>query len=344
MNHAAAETHAQRTPPVHRVVLIGCGQIGLSGHLPALLAHPRVQLVGLCDLNEGRLNEALRLCGDNQPETSDDYRKLIADTHADACVVALHPEHSVDVVIDLLGRGIAVLDEKPLAVSIEQGLRVAAAVDESQAAYQVGFCFRYCEGVAALKRRVASLSRPRFYEVGVYDESLAQLDADGLAMICGILKASSTITHEGSHVIDWMSVIHGSEITAVTAHAAKTLVDWPGPNLWSVRFDYADASSLHLQIGWLLNDNPQSTFRVTAADGSWSCALLGEQSSQADRTTFDMPPLAQAWVAQLDAWLDTIDGKPPRGADVHAGIRALRATLAAELSFAQQRMIVIDRR
>ncbi|MBA3710304.1 MAG: Gfo/Idh/MocA family oxidoreductase, partial [Planctomycetes bacterium] len=107
----------------HRIALVGCGDIAETGHLPALLAHPRFELVAACDIRPERARLLAGRAGGIRVLT--DYRALVEDRSIDAVVLALHPEHSVDAAIAFLGAGTAVLDEKPLACTLADGERVA---------------------------------------------------------------------------------------------------------------------------------------------------------------------------------------------------------------------------
>src|SRR5437763_762150 len=101
----------------YRVALVGCGDIAEKGHVPSLLAHPRFELVAVCDVRPERAALLARLAGG--VAALSDYRALLDRADVDAAVLALHPEVSVGVAIDLLRAGKGVLDEKPMATSLE---------------------------------------------------------------------------------------------------------------------------------------------------------------------------------------------------------------------------------
>lgn len=325
----------------HRVVLIGCGNIALAGHIPSLIEHPRFELVGLCDLRPDQLVLARQTCGRDLPVATN-YQSLVADHQPDACILALHPEHSVDVAIDLLQRGMAVLDEKPLARSLEDGARLAKVVRASKAPYQIGFVFHYCQLFQDAARWTQSFGSPCFYQVGIFDERPSQHAADNQRMIQKTLARSSAITHEGSHVIDWMTVLNPAPIRSVKASALKTRSEYNGPNVWLCNFDFADGSTLQLTIGWLLENQPPSTLRVVGDGGRLDLDLFtgkGELAIGPDSRRVTTAPMKQAWSTQLDRFAEAIDSGRVTGTSIDNGLRALHATIACERSAAENRVL-----
>ena len=88
-----------------RIVLIGCGQIGRLGHLPALgmLRDQGVlDLVGVCDLDEKRAEEAAREFG--VPSWGADWSRVADEAGATAVAVCLLPGPNAEVSITALGR------------------------------------------------------------------------------------------------------------------------------------------------------------------------------------------------------------------------------------------------
>ncbi len=332
------------------MAIIGCGNIALSGHLPALLKHPRFQLAGLCDVRPERMEAMLRVCREQSPVSEQqvrqatDYRDLLKEGGMDACILALHPEHSVDVAIDLLKKGVPVLDEKPLAVSLESGLRLAAVVEETRCVYQIGFCFRHCEFIRNASEWTRRIGFPALYQVGIYDEQPSQHIHDKQAMIQGILRRSSALTHEGSHVIDWMAALNPASITHASARALRTRPEYAGPNLWVTHFGLSDGSALQLTIGWLLPHQPACSLRMVGPNGLLDLELMrgsgvfaiGEQIMPLQTT-----PLCQDWQSQLDVFARAIEEGKATMSTVHDGLRVLRATVAGEQSFAENRVVAL---
>jgi UDP-N-acetyl-2-amino-2-deoxyglucuronate dehydrogenase len=109
-----------------RFALVGCGRIA-SNHFSAILQHKdRCELVGVCDIDRRKLEEAAGNTGARPYATLTD---MLANCNADAVIVAtpsgLHPEQAVQIA----RAGIHVITEKPMATRWEDGKRMVGACD-----------------------------------------------------------------------------------------------------------------------------------------------------------------------------------------------------------------------
>jgi predicted dehydrogenase len=322
-----------------RVALVGCGDIAETGHLPALCAHEGFVLVAVCDIRPERARQLAVAAGADTDAISD-HRELLARADIDAVILALHPEHSVDIAIAFLRAGIHVLDEKPLACNIEDAERLATASAAAEAVYQLGFVFRYCAFVREIQALAGRLRTPATYRIHIADEQLDRDNSEHLARIQQILRASSAATHEGSHVIDYLSLWNPAPLVRVSAQTETTETDFAGPNSWSLIGDLADGSRLELQITWLTPEIPPSTLEIAGPDGNLHVDLFsgtGELVSHGVTEPLQLPPLSQDWRAQLDAFAGAVAGGSCAGAGIADGLRALRVTSAAESSAATGR-------
>jgi myo-inositol 2-dehydrogenase/D-chiro-inositol 1-dehydrogenase len=329
------------SPPI-RVGLIGCGDIAETGHVPALLAHHRFELAAVCDKRRERAALLSKMAG-GVPMYRD-YRALLRNIDVDAVILALHPEVSVDIAIDCLRRGKAVLDEKPLANSTAEGLRLARQVANSPNTYQLGFVFRYSRLVQEVKRLAKSVGGPAVYRVRIVDETLDRTNLEHFERIQRILNCSSAITHEGSHVIDYVSHWTGATPVRVSAHALKTESDFAGPNLWNAQIAFSDGSVLILEIAWFLREQVPCDLFVTGPRGSFAVDLrtgVGHRSVAAERSPLHLSPLSQDWREQLDIFADAIDGRGLQGASVQDGLRVLTATKACEESASTGKSVLL---
>jgi predicted dehydrogenase len=315
----------------YRIALVGCGDIAETGHLPALLEHPRFEVAALCDVRMARL-ETLRK---KAPASRifEDYRALLKDPSIDAVILALHPEVSVNVAIEFLRAGKPVLGEKPLARSLEDGLRLQKEIEKTGGVYQIGFVFRYCSTVKRLSELAHEIGTPAFYRIAIYDERLDRTNTEHFQRIQRAIEVSSAITHEGSHPIDFMQQLNASAIVATHANAVKTSDDFKGPNLWSAQFKLADGSAFNLEIGWFIPDVPRATIMIAGPRGALEVDLRTGQGTYqhgGKSESVQLDPLLQNWRGQLDNFLHSIETRRVREATIEDGLRALRATTECE--------------
>jgi hypothetical protein len=150
-----------------------------------------------------------------------------------------------------------------------------------------------------------------------------------------ILRHSSAITHEGSHVIDFFQQWNSSPIERVHAGAIQTDKSFNGPNIWSTQFRTADRSILELDIGWLLPQLPPSTISIAGPDGFFQLDMRsgrGEFNDRGHVETVQIDPFVQNWSGQLDVFATAIDHGKAQTATVDDGLRVLTATIGCEES------------
>lgn len=317
----------------YRIALVGCGDIAETGHLPALVKHARFKLVACCDRRGERAQLLASRASDAEVVT--DHHALLNRDELDAVLLALHPQVSVDVASDFLRAGVAVLDEKPLAINVPEAMRLKAVIDETGGLYQIGFIFSYAKHVTCIAEIMPRIGSPHHIRVSVFDERLDRANVQHFSRIQSILRASSAITHEGSHVVDFVKRWNASPYIRVSAAAIGTEPDFDGPNLWSARLDMADGSVLSLDVGWLLPSyrpsevvihGPSGVLRVEPFVGG------GELMIDDVAEPLHLPPLAQDWAAQLDAFADSLDRGRSIACPFSRGFDALVATQACETS------------
>jgi myo-inositol 2-dehydrogenase / D-chiro-inositol 1-dehydrogenase len=316
------------------VGLIGCGDVAESGHLPTLLSDDRFSLAAVCDVNLIRAQLFSSRAGGISVYT--DWRQLLArENTLDAVVLALPPEISPEVVDECLRRNLAVLDEKPFAADVAAGRRLKQAIDESAGVYQVGFVLRYGAWVDKIHELIPRLGQPLQIQVEIYDEQYCPDDPVHLARIDGFIKNSSALTHEGSHVVDYVNVWNPAAWVRASATSRQTAPEFAGPNLWNAHVDFDNGSTLNMKIGWLLPEWRPSTVEIVGTEGrlDFNCTTgSGHIEVAGVEEHFTTTALAPDWQRQYDTFATAIERWTSLAATVDDGFRALQITAACELS------------
>jgi predicted dehydrogenase len=178
-----------------RLGLAGLGSMGRN-HLRILSARTDVVLAAVADPVAAALADATAQTG---AQGFAEPLAMIAEAELDAVVIAAPTTAHVPLALAAIERGIAVLVEKPLAATIDEGIRIVVAARASGVPVQVGHVERFNPAVLELGRliddgwlssvysiasRRAGPFPARIRDVGVTVD-LATHDVDILSWIAG---------------------------------------------------------------------------------------------------------------------------------------------------------------
>jgi len=121
---------------VTNMALIGAGGMGVVDMQTALTLGD-VAVTAVCDLYEGRLNEAKKMWGDKIFVTKD-YREILKRDDVDAVIIGTSDHWHKQISVDALQAGKHVYCEKPMVHSIREGLEVVNAWKKSGKVMVVG--------------------------------------------------------------------------------------------------------------------------------------------------------------------------------------------------------------
>jgi len=224
-----------------RLAAIGCGGHAQRNIFPTFAFAP-VDLVAVCDLDEGRAQAAARLWG--APAVYTEYRKMLARERPEAVVVVTNydadgrPRYPA-IAIDALREGAHTWIEKPPAASVAEieAMRVA----ERETGRFVGVGFKKMFAAANVKAK-AIIGRPEFGAVSTitarYPQRLPPVEDRGDARkMLGFLD----------HIVHPYSVLRllGGPITSLFVERNEAT----GGSVTAIRFASGAVGSLHLAQG-----------------------------------------------------------------------------------------------
>jgi predicted dehydrogenase len=202
------------TEPV-RLAILGCGAITRSEHIPAVCAHPGVQLVALVEHDLPQAHALIRNHGLTCKAVAD-YREVLGEV--DAVLNALPNHLHVSSNMDCLRAGAHVLCEKPLAITAAEA--------------------RSCTEFAEEKKLVLAVAMNRRF---VGSHSLLKLVIEE-----GLLGSIQNYDFRYGAVFDWDSAsgfyfdrakAGGGALVDFGVHMLDSVIDWFGP---VSAFDYQD--------------------------------------------------------------------------------------------------------
>ena len=127
---------------VVRLAFVGAGHMART-HMRNALSIEEVEVVGVCDVDRGRAEEAAKIAGTKAFLSVDE---LIREGKPDAAVVSVPPfAHGEEVDLKLVRAGVNLFVEKPVALSLEVAFRVLEALRAKELVGAVGYHWRYWE-------------------------------------------------------------------------------------------------------------------------------------------------------------------------------------------------------
>ncbi len=311
--------------------MVGCGDIAVSQHLPALVNNERFRVIAVADPKVDRARDAAQRF--SVERVLSDAEEALA-LRPDAVVIATPPHVTPVLAGRALDAGIHVLCEKPVAVSLEAAEELTARAAVSDRILQVGFKNRFSPLLQQLRARVAEgrLGAPLIVRIGAFDEAYDPSDTLHTERIHGFLEHGPPVVHEGSHAADLLGWLLGAP-ARVTASAVRSRPEFPSPNYHAAAIEYNDGSVAKLEVGWWVPHMWPGELQVLGPEGS------ADVSRPAGRLTFhdgahqeeirsDEDWQVVCFRGQLDAFADAIETGTQQGADAAAGRDALDLTLA----------------
>jgi predicted dehydrogenase len=271
----------------------------------------------------------------------EDFRRALA--HVNAVDIVTPAESHLAIAADCLRANRDCFVEKPLALTVADGERLAALASETTRVVQVGHIFRFHPVTAALRERLAAgaLGRVRYctgrfagFKRPRHDVGVTQTDA--------------------IHCFDLFAYLLDREATAVTA----TLRDHLGRGLDDCSFttvEYGDVPA-HVEAGYFAPGTHRDCVLVgeratLAADfGSGEVRVLanrhvetpsGWQATEGAIESFKASgpePLRR----ELELFLDAVARGGPTPVDVQAGLAAMRVVDAARRSSSLGRRVSLS--
>jgi len=314
-----------------KVVVIGCGDIAVSQHLPALANDSRFDVIAVADPDLHRARSAAETFSIDHVLTDTDAALALKP---DAAVVATPPHVTPDISGRALEAGIHVLCEKPVAVTLGAADKLLEQEAASDRILQVGFKNRFAPLMQELRARVKEgrLGGPLIVRIAAFDEQYVPSDTLHTERIQLFLEHGPPVVHEGAHAADLLGWMLGEPLR-VTASAVRSRPEFPSPNYHAAAIEYEDGSVAKLEVGWWVPHLWPGEVHVLGPAGSADLSrpegyLRFHDGSDLEEIRFDDDWQTVCFREQLDAFAEAIETGVQRGADATAGRDALDLTLA----------------
>lgn len=228
-----------------RTAIIGLGKMGLS-HLAILRTHPDLDVVGICD-SAAYVRDILgKYTG---LPCYDDFDRMLAETKAEAVVVAVPSRQHAPIVEKALTHGAHVFCEKPFVLDLKDGERLVTLAQTAGLVTQVGYHCRFIGAFQEAARIVASGALGRVHHVRGEAYGPVVLREKGSTWRGVKAEGGGALYDYACHAIDLMNFIAGAphSVDGVVRHSIFSR-DVDDEVYCTMR--YADGASGQLCVNW----------------------------------------------------------------------------------------------
>jgi predicted dehydrogenase len=215
--------------------MIGAGAMANRVHYPSLASFADVRMVGICDLDEARLNETADKYGIEARFT--DYRKMIEALAPDAVYAIGQPQYMYDVWVWCLEQGLNLCIEKPMGLTLHQARCLAHLAEKHGNITQVSFQRRCCP--LLVKLRAECLRRgPITHAVATFYK-------------CDLRPFTAARDHmmdDGVHAIDTLRWMCSGEVAAI--HPVTRRVGTPDINFICALLEFDSGATGVMLTSW----------------------------------------------------------------------------------------------
>lgn len=200
--------------------IIGVGAVG-ELHKEALMAHQECELTAICDLNQVR---AVELAENTNANIYSDYKEMQEKENLDAVIVNLPHYLHKDVSVYFLEHKVAVLIEKPMAISVEECEAMITASQKHSTPLAVGHCQRYYQAYRELKKIIEEKRLGKLCSI-TETRNCNYFNNRPEWFLDRKLSGGGILINFGAHSLDKILYMTGLEIEKVTAIGSNFLTN-----------------------------------------------------------------------------------------------------------------------
>lgn len=192
--------------PKKRLLIIGLGRQTIKDHIPAVLDHPDIEVVGVVEPNEKLLQEGSQNLGCKGFRS---VKLALQMTDPDCALVSV-PHNKYFEILTLLAKShIATLKEKPLAMTTEEAEKIIELYRDNKTYLQICVQRRFSNLYETCSRLLSELG-PIYSVYAEYTLNLKSLDINDLGWRANKAISGGGATLDlGYHTIDLLTNLFG---------------------------------------------------------------------------------------------------------------------------------------
>lgn len=217
------------------VAIIGCGVMG-SLHARIYSNIPHVKLVAVCDVNS---RSAKKLASIHKTRYYLDYKEMLKKEKIGVISITVPTVLHKEVALFCINKGVNVLVEKPLAISVEESKLITEAAEKKRVVLTVGHIERFNPAILKLKELILKGAFGRIVSIVV----------KRVGLFPPRVKDINVVTDLAVHDLDI--------VCSLLDKFPKSIFATGGKGVSADRIDYADIfldfgiTSCYLQVNWI---------------------------------------------------------------------------------------------
>ncbi len=324
--------------------LIGLGRLGRNYADYFANRIPAANLMAISDIDQQSMDACANEFGVSK--CFNDYRDLIADKEVDAVVIVTSTSTHRDIILAAARHGKAIFCEKPLTLSLQEGVAIKHAIDDAGVFFHMGFMRRFDKGYIAAKRQIEDgvIGTPVVFQSTTRDPNPPPVE---------YLKVSGGLfTDMGIHDFDLARWFMG-EVENVYASGAALAY----PEIKEIGDIDNGIANLNFENGTMgvvnLCRNGISGYHIrteiVGTKGTIQVGYLRETPIEVmtregvchDTVPFFMERFMDAYITQLENFVENIIEEKEPAITCNDGVEVLKISLAAKSSYMNKQAVAI---
>ena len=273
-----------------RLGLIGCGGIVQKSHLEGLLEIPEtVNVSAISDMvpeNLLRIGTAANVPSDQR---YNDHRDMLEKADLDAVTIAtphhLHAEHA----LCAAEAGVAVISEKPMAMSPEEADTILAATEKHGVPYTVVHNFLFTPGFKVAKNGILEMGNTLYGRAkSLFNKTDSQTDPDSVWR-ASKAAGGGCINDSAYHEIYLVENLVGSPVKYVEARVKTVYFDFDVDDLALLLMEHENGAVSTVSTSWCVpgtgGGEMGNLVEVHAREGGYRILKRGQGLQCARRST-----------------------------------------------------------
>lgn len=309
-----------------RIAFIGVG--GIAKRYLNSVEELKQPIAAVCDINEQRAAE-VAAARKSKPYT--DHRKMLAEVKPDVVFVSMPPFAHDTQVIDCVKAGAALFAAKPVALDLDNALRMRDAIAKAGVINQTGYMARYSD----ITEKARELTAGRALNMGL-GRFICRMPPShpwwGKKKMSG-----GQIVEQSTHLFDWLRYFLGE---AVEVHSyghrggSEDIADFEDSSVCNVRFASGAVASVHSSC--CTKALEMFTAELSGRGFYLKAVMDTKLAGKVDDQDIDYTGAETGYHRQVAAFLKAVESGD-QGAvrtDFENAVRTLAVTLAADRSLA----------